>query len=82
MGLALSLLYVPAADGHLTMKMHVYTLTCDLCGEEGGATPQAAADVWRGATVTHFDPRICRWNLDRQRAELEKTIAELREQAV
>jgi hypothetical protein len=52
----------------------VWTLTCDICGGEGGATSSANRAAWRGATITHRDPDVCRANLAHAARQRERMI--------
>ena len=49
------------------MNIHFMKATCDVCGCEGGATPDTAAANWmRDSFVSHQDPRVCAENLKRK----------------
>ena len=61
------------------MKIHIYPAACSLCGEDGVTTPDGNRAQWRGATMYHRDPSICRANIERRERELKARIAELEE---
>lgn len=64
------------------MNPYVFTVTCDVCGGEGAATPRTAAYAWDAySTISHADPRVCRDVLNSKRRELEKAALAAADQA-
>ena len=62
------------------MRVHISPACCDLCGEEGMTTPDGNRAQWRGATMYHSDPEICRANIERREREQAARLAELQRQ--
>jgi hypothetical protein len=57
------------------MRIHTFTLTCDVCGGEGTGTIQTAGAAWDARnTVSHHDPRVCRAILDAKRREFDLSV--------
>jgi hypothetical protein len=54
------------------MNPFVFEIRCDICGEEGVATPDTVADHWTGGRVRHTNPEVCARNLKRKKEELEE----------
>ena len=61
------------------MRLATCKTCCDICGEEGVAAPQDAANQWLGGIIRHSDPEVCAVNLKRKRKKFEKREEELLE---
>lgn len=58
------------------MRVHIYPLTCDICGGGGMGTSSANAAAWNlHARVVHSNPDVCRAVLEQMRRELESSAA-------
>jgi hypothetical protein len=54
-------------------------VTCSVCGGPGVALAGEGVRAWFGGEFHHQDPRVCASNLKRQRRELEKERAQIRD---
>jgi hypothetical protein len=55
------------------MKIYTETVTCDVCGCEGVATPKTAGLQWyKDSFICHSDPRVCAENLKRKEIEQKR----------
>jgi hypothetical protein len=59
------------------MRVHIWPTACSVCGGEGMTTSAGNDAQWRGATMVHSDPEICRMNVERERREMQERIDEL-----
>jgi len=55
----------------------IWPAACSVCGEEGVTTPDGNRAQWRGATMYHRDPEICRANIERRERAMQRKIDEL-----
>jgi len=51
------------------MNPYQHTVTCSVCGGGGVATSNDSASEWFGGTLTHQDPSVCRYYLDKKEKE-------------
>lgn len=51
---------------------HIIKTTCAICGGTGRSTIADAGGIWLGRDVVHVDPEVCRDELRRQKAELDR----------
>jgi hypothetical protein len=62
------------------MNIFNLSVTCEVCGCEGAATPKVVAAAWtKGNFVSHRDPQVCADNLKRKKADLDKREKQLQE---